>query len=135
MYGLLRRLGIWAENSDRFGVAGKVALKRVSREGVGVVFLAWRCLYAEVVRGRIEDKRLRLSAAYARLVSMIIGRVRAYGYKWRRWYNRIRWIQPKKRKEIPKKYRKLKLIETERDGTYRIREILLDEYEHVKGNR
>ena len=55
-------------------------------EAAGVLFLAWRCLYAETVHARKEDKELNFKHAYARLILMIISRLKAQGQKWYRWY-------------------------------------------------
>ena len=96
------------------------------------MFLAWRCLYAEVVKSRIEDKRLSLDEAYKRMVAMTINRLKAQGVKWHRWYSRIRYIQPDKRKVFPKRYRKRKLMRTTATATYTINQKLLDEYDKIK---
>ena len=58
----------------------------------GVIFLAWRCLYAEIQRSREEEQNLNLGRAYARMVDMVVSRLNAYGEKWRIWVSsHINW--------------------------------------------
>ena len=61
---------------------------QVSREEAAIIFWAWRCLYAEVVGARRENRCMNPSKAYAKLVRMAYTRVKAYGAKWYRWYSR-----------------------------------------------
>ena len=102
-------------------------------ETAGILFLAWRCLYAETTRARIEGHPLRLSATYARLVLMIISRLKAQGTKWRRWYSRTH--NTTKKKEFPQRYRKRKLIKTEANADFKINQSLLREYDRIKQDR
>ena len=43
---------------------------QVSREEAAIIFWAWRCLYAEVVGARKENRCMKPSKAYANLVRM-----------------------------------------------------------------
>ena len=61
---------------------------KVDKEEAAMIFWAWRNLYAEVTRARIEGKQLNLKTAYANFVRMAFTRVVAYGAKWYRWYSR-----------------------------------------------
>ena len=56
----------------------------------GIFFIGWRCLYAASVKSRIDNKPLDLEAALKRTVAMIIGRLKAYGGKWKRWIAKTR---------------------------------------------
>ena len=47
------------------------------KEEAGILFLAWRCLYAEVVSARLENRHLKLQKAYARMIRLIISRLKA----------------------------------------------------------
>ena len=116
-------------------ILGKVERgKYVDREEAGVLFLAWRCLYAECVRARIEDKRLNFKKAYAHTVRLLISRVKAYGQKWYHWYSRTRGIRAEKVKQIAKKHQNKKLIKTKPDANYTISPILINEYENIKAD-
>ena len=63
---------------EAFWILGRLDHQRVvGPVQSGIVFIAWRCLYAEVVQARLEDKELNLEHAYARLIRMIISRLKA----------------------------------------------------------
>ena len=56
-------------------------------------------LYAEIVKCRIENKNINLKRAYKRFIILLVGRIKAYGFKWLKWYNKQRNIQPKNIKQ------------------------------------
>ena len=89
-------------------------------------------MYAEVVRARIEDKRLRLQRAYARVVLMVISRLKANGKRWYRWRSSVQNIRTSKSKHFPERYRNRKLIKTNANAEYVINSKLLNEFERVK---
>ena len=133
---LMDRLGIPHGNDTRFWIAGRCShTKYADNEAAGILFLGWRCLYAETVRARIEDAELRLKHAYARTILMIISRLKAQGQKWYRWYSRTKGISSKKVKKFPKRYRNRKLMKTKEDASYDISPVLLREYDRVKTDR
>ena len=66
----------------------------------------------------VAEKPLDLGAALKRVISMQIGRLRAYGGKWRVWVNQGR--HQRKPRAIPKKARKRKLLTQSKDGDYEI---------------
>ena len=111
--------------TDAFLILGVMGPKIViDKEGAAILALAWRCLYAETVGARAEDREPNLEGALVRMVAMLIGRITAYGEKWRRWF--VKQQHQSDPKEIPKKHRKYKFITTEADGTYEINQKLLD---------
>ena len=55
---------------------------KVGKEEAAMIFWAWRNLYAEVTRARIEGKQLNLKTAYENFVRMAFTGVVAYGAKW-----------------------------------------------------
>jgi hypothetical protein len=129
---LMSQLGFRVGTHAAFWVGGRIRkvgtkVEYVGEEQAGIMFLAWRCLYAEVVGARLDDRRMRLAQAYKRMVYMLISRLRANGEKWYRWYSRTRYLQRKKVKHFPKRYRKRVLITTEKDATFRINRTLLNE--------
>jgi len=98
------RLGLEQSRNTSFVIAGKIqGRKYVGEESAGMMFLAWRCLYAEVVKARLEDKRLDLENAYRRTIQMTISRLKAQGVKWYRWYSKTRYIQLQKKETVPQK--------------------------------
>ena len=60
-------------------------IQAVAPELAGLMFIAWRCLYASIVDSRVEGKPLNLDHAYKRTLQMCITRLRAYGEKWLLW--------------------------------------------------
>jgi hypothetical protein len=101
----------------------------LGKEEVGIICMAWRILYAETVTARVNGRHLNLPRAYAKLVQLIVSRVKAYGAKWRRWYLGQRHWSATKAKTIPKEHWEYKLITSDSEGIYKISETLLKEYE------
>ena len=71
-------------------------------------------------------------AQYARTIGMLLGRVKAHGYKWRRWVLRNRFKQPLVKKVIPQKHQVKKLISMDLQGNGTICKRLLDEFQNVR---
>ena len=133
---LLDKLGIPRGTGPRFWITGERSDgKYIDVEGAGILFLAWRCLYAETVRARINGEQLKLKHAYARVVLMSISRLKAQGQKWYRWYSRTRGISEHKVKTFPRRYRKRCLMTTTATAEYEISDALLREYDSVKQDR
>ena len=133
---LMQRLGMKGGTRPRFWIFGeRDDGTYADNEEMGIVFLAWRCLYAETVHARKETTKLRFDATYARTVLMIISRLKAQGQKWYRWYSKTRGISRKKVKQFPKQYRKRKLLTTEADAAYKLNGVLLAEYDSIKQDR
>ena len=59
--------------------------KVISRHHSIIWFLGWRCIYAEIVNSRVENRTIDLERALKRAISILIGRLKAYGKKWREW--------------------------------------------------
>ena len=130
---IMRILGLEAENTDKFIITGTTGPNEVlGRESASVMFIAWRCLYAEIVGARTEERNLRLESAYARTIGMLLGRVKAHGYKWRRWVLRNRFKQPLVKKVIPQKHQVKKLISMDLQGNGTICKRLIDEFQNVR---
>ena len=51
----------------------------------GVLFIAWRCLYAATVHARVENKAIRLDVALRRCLKDVVRRLTAYGEAWVHW--------------------------------------------------
>ena len=82
--------------------------------------MAWRSLYAEAVRARMDDVALNLKQAVRIWARLTLSRVKAYGAKWYKWYVGQRLWQQSKSKVIPEEYRKYTLIEFGPQGDYYI---------------
>ena len=82
---LMSHLNMDAGNTSKKWLLGiKADGSQVTREEAAIIFWAWRCLYAEVVGARKENRCMNPSKAYANLVRMAYTRVKAYGAKWYR---------------------------------------------------
>ena len=84
----------------------------------GVMFLAWRCLYAEIQRSRADDTPLQLQRALTRTIDMIKSRLTAYGEKWQHWV-RVADFTTRTR-AIPTKHCDKGMLQHEQSGEYYI---------------
>ena len=87
-------------------------------------------MYAEIVNSRVEGKTIDLDKALKRAVSMLIGRLRAYGMRWRVWTQASRYRS--KPNKIGKKHRNKKLLFQSEDGDYVIHDAILGMATHLK---
>ena len=59
--------------------------KVVNEEQASIIVLAWRCLYAEIVKARVDGVGIRLQSARLRCIKMLQSRAEAYVRKWELW--------------------------------------------------
>ena len=77
------------DNVTDFLITGQLSDEETAkREYLGVIFIAFRCLYAAIVESRLDSVPLDLEAAYDRMVSMVVSRLKASGEKWLDWVRR-----------------------------------------------
>ena len=69
-----------------------------------MIAMAWRSLYAETVKARMDDKTLNMKRAIWTWARLTLSRVKAYGNQWYKWYVKQRLWQQKKTKTIPEQY-------------------------------
>ena len=89
-------------------------------EVIGIFSIAWRCLYAEITKSRLENHLFSPKDAKRRAVCMIHSRLIAYGELCRKFSVERRYTGRKFM--LPKKLSKRTLIQVNRDGTYQIHE-------------
>ena len=106
--------------------------KHVDTEEAGILFLAWRCLYAEIIKARLENTHLHTRKAYARTLQLLISRLKANGTFWYKWYSRTKGTTHPK--QFPKKYQNRKLLKTNNTAQFRINPIILKELHKVRTN-
>ena len=106
--------------------------KHVDTEEAGILFLAWRCLYAEIIRARLENTHLHTRKAYARTLQLLISRLKANGTYWYKWYSRTKGTTHPK--QFPKKYQNRKLLKTNNTAQFKINPIILKELHKVRTN-
>ena len=94
-------------------------------EGAGMLAIAWRCLYAEIVGARVEQRNTNMDNALKRAASMLHSRVLAYGEKWLKWRQATR--NTSRAKPLAEKHTKYKLIYVDKDdATYVINAAIKD---------
>ena len=104
--------------------------KVISRYHSIIWFLGWRCLYAEIVNSRIEGRTINLENALKRVISMLIGRLRAYGKKWADWVRASRLRTSPN--TISRKHRNKKLLYQSADGSYEIHAAIMAKAQNLK---
>jgi len=125
IHSLMDNLKIKNSKTDMFRLLGVTGENQTTcSEGAAILAIAWRCLYAETVGSRIDGRSPKWDNTLKRAVAMIIGRVTAYGEKWREWYLKQR--HNFKSKIIAEKYRSFKLITKDEHGNYEIHKTLSD---------
>ena len=82
--------------------------KVVNKEQASIIDMAWRCLYAEIVKARVDCVSIRLQSARARCIKMLQSRAEAYGRKWELWV--IKQLRKKKIKPIPRKHQRYTIV-------------------------
>jgi hypothetical protein len=87
-------------------------------------YLAWRCLYAAIVKARIDEETLDLDKALKRVIAMLIGRLRAFGRKWKDWVHA--GMHHKQPHIIPMKHRNKKILTQDDVGNYEIHDAIWD---------
>ena len=118
-------------NLTSFLLLGRIDHRTVvDRNQAGALFLAWRCLYSELVRGRIDSVRPSIPHAYLRTLTMLHTRLTRYGEKWLRWVRKNRGTGNKS--YIPKRHQDKKWIQQTDDGIYAIHPALHGEIRRVR---
>jgi len=95
---------------------------------VGILTLAWRCLYAETVGSHVDKRTLRLGRALKRFAKLLRSRLWAYGEKWERWVHtgRDKAIPH----VIPMKHHDKQVIASDWIGQYEIHPAIEDMAKH-----
>ena len=102
----------------------------VSKDHSGILFIAWRCLYAELVRGRIENVRPNIKNAYIRTLQMTHTPLVNYGEFWLKWVRKNRGTS--KKSHIPEKHQDKKILKQNADGVYQINESIYAELNRLR---
>jgi len=84
----------------------------------GIMFLAWRCLYAETTSAHIENTTANLDKALTRLWSMVVSRLTAYGTRWKKWVETHTGTL--QNRGIPEAHRDKTVLYQDIDGHYEI---------------
>ena len=129
---LLSNMGIpKCDNTYAFLTVGRIDQHTViDRNTSAVLFIAWRCLYAELVTGRIDNTRPNIHRAYQRTLTLLITRLTAYGERWLKWVRKNRETGNKSR--IPKKHQNKTLIRQDANGRYTVNPMIFAEWRRVR---
>ena len=129
---LFIRMGFTAgQHLTSFLVLGRLTKdKVVTKNQSGMLFIAWRCLYAELVRGRIENVRPNIRQAYLRTLIMAVTRLRAYGERWLKWVNKNAGTALKS--YIPRQHQNKTVLKQKGNGEYEICDAIFQEIRRLK---
>ena len=94
----------------------------VNKEQASIIDIAWRCLYAEIVRARVDNALVCLQSAKVRGIKMLQSRAEAYGRRWELWV--IKQLGRKKIKTIPRKHQRYTIVKQRAYGSYTINPVL-----------
>lgn len=91
-----------------------------------ILALGWRCLYAEIIQCRVDQKwhDLDLQSALKRTISMLVSRTIAYGEKWKRWRRRTK--NTTRAKLVAKRHQKYRMIKVDAEANYAVNQELLN---------
>ena len=96
------------------GSQNRMMDEAVTREEFDMIAMAWRSLYAETVKARMDDKTLNLKRAIWTWARLTLSRVKAYGNKWYKWYVKQRlWQQKRSETNLPEQDTGVGLVQPE----------------------
>ena len=130
---LCRRRGVAIASNDEIGMmlaTGRINDEQVlDDEASGIIFIAWRVLYAEIIHSRIEETRPSWKRAAKRGIGLLINRMTARGEYWRKWYKKIR--NTSKAQPFPRDHQKHTLISIDDSAHYTITPELQHIYDSI----
>lgn len=122
-----------ATDKELFWLLGRISdTEAVTQEQAGIMFIAWRALYAELVDAKKDKHRALIAHAYHRTIQLTISRLKAHGERWKDWCILNR--KTSKKSIIPLDKRDRKVITHTPEGTYTINQKLFDEHKLTKKN-
>ena len=127
----LRKISIAPDQEvDMMLATGRISDEKViSDEASGVIFVAWRVLYAEIVSARMEDTRPNWKRAARRGIGLLINRMVAWGEYWRKWYKKIQ--NTSKAQLFPKDQQEHALISIDDSAHYTVAPELQQVYDSI----
>ena len=104
--------------------------KVVDRNQAGILFLAWRCIYAEIIKGRADNVPPNARAAYLRTLLLLHTRLTNYGESWLLWVRKNR--NTKNKSYIPRKHQNKMVILQDENGNYEINQDIYAEIDRLR---
>ena len=131
MHSIDARKNLQYTDTRSFLLLGRISSgKVISKIFSGSLFLAWRCLYAEMVQGKIENIFPDMKKAYKRVILMTVTRLTAYGEKWLKWVRKNRGTGNKH--FIPERHQNKIFIKQSGTGEYELHPLLLQEIDRLR---
>jgi len=119
------------EDSQKPDKEGNLKWHLISEHLVGILEIAFRCLYAAITKTRLEGGLLNLEAAYARAMHMTKSRISAYGEKWKQWV--VDNDKTHKKSVIPRDHTdKTVMVQDSHTGSWEIHKEILKETTRTK---
>ena len=119
------------EHLPSYLVVGRLSRREVvDKNHSGILFTAWRCLYAELISARLDNKTPNITNAYIRTLTLTHTRLVAYGERWLKWVRKNRETNHKS--YIPTRHQDKKIINQDGDGNYRINALLYREIDRLR---
>ena len=115
-------LCIWNRNSIR----SRQSLHNAACQVDNVATFSRYCA-SKAVNAHLNNRNMDLQHAYSYTIALAHSRVRAYGYKWRNWYLKQRYITPPRARKIADRYRKFILIKCNAEAEYDVHPFLKNE--------
>ena len=135
IFASMIRMGLAPKPDHRYvilGIQGATGFSGIDREEAGVMQIAWRCLYAQSVKAKLEGGYLNLEEAVYKTLRLTLSRVIAHGNKWRNWYRRqAGHVTPK---TFPEEHQKKTLITFDDSARYTVSEKLKREVANSRAN-
>ena len=114
----MRNLEMNPSSEAAYSILGIHRGHRATKEELGVLQMAWRNLYAQSVKTKLEEGEMDLPLAVYKTWRLVLSRVQAHGNLWRRWFlKQTGHIRPK---IFPLQHRKHKLIELDQEANYKV---------------
>ena len=135
---LLTKLGMDPpEHTPAFIALGRIdSTNQIVNELAGIMALAWRCIYAEIVESRKTGSPLSTEKAHDRLISMVHSRTVAEASRWKKWVDKS--LFQTKKETIPMKHWDKIIYTQEPMGEYQVAgtiQTALDEVKKKKQQR
>jgi len=133
LWGSIERMGLNPKKEATYailGITGARKDKSINREEAGIIQMAWRTLYAQTVKTKLEGGHLNLPEAVYKTLRLTLSRVKAYGNKWQTWYRRQ--AGRTKPKTFPEEHQQHALITLDDSANYVISDELLKEVQQAR---
>ena len=128
LWGSLERMNLNPKKEATYAILGVTGVRKdksINREEAGIIHMAWRTLYAQTVKTKLEGGYLDLPEALYKTLRLTLSRVKAYGHKWQAWYRRQ--AGRTKPKTFPEEHQQHALITLDDSANYVISDELLRE--------